>query len=225
MQGGARSSEGNLEERAISREEETEDLRSLSRNSSQSSLSESRKSCMTKPGRKIGREERGPSGSSSSSSSATCSNLREMSVGRELESRAEEEKTTEKVSEVRKREDEEEVREQEEQEGELEDENHLLVSCTAASYFTPAERQVPEKQAEERYTITYQPKGYFQKLPRHPKAFRIFPNQFKFRRKGISPKKSQDTPIQVGGGSACAEKSLLLLFVNFDPGANVRQTL
>ena len=163
------SSEGNLEERAISREEETEDLRSLSRNSSQSSLSESRKSSMTKPGRKIGREERGPSGSSSSSSSATCNYLREMSVGRELESRAEEEKTTVKGSEVRKRE-----QEQVGQEGELEDENHLLVSCTAASYFTPAERQVPEKQAEERY----QPKGYFQKLPRHPKAFRMFPNQF-----------------------------------------------
>ena len=170
MQGG--SSEGNLEERAISREEDTEDQRSLSRNSSQSSLRESRKSSMTKPGRKIGREESGPSGSSSSSS-ATCCDLREMSVGRELESRAEEEKTTEKGSEVRKREEEEVG-----QEGELEDENHLLVSCTAASYFTPAERQVPEKQAEERYTITYQPKGYFQKLPRHPKAFRMFPNQF-----------------------------------------------
>ena len=153
MQGG--SSEGNLEERAISREEDTEDQRSLSRNSSQSSLRESRKSSMTKPGRKIGREERGPSGSSSSSSSATCNYLREMSVGRELESRAEEEKTTVKGSEVRKREQEEVGQEEEEQEGELEDENHLLVSCTAASYFTPAERQVPEKQAEERYTITY----------------------------------------------------------------------
>ena len=110
------------------------DQRSLSRNSSQSSLSEPRK---TKSGRKIGREERGPSGSSSSSAS---SDLREMSVGREVESRTEDGET--KEPEGKKEKEEEEV--------EGNSEKHLLVSCTAASYFTPAERPVTEKQAEER---------------------------------------------------------------------------
>ena len=93
---------------------------------------------MTKSGRKIGREERGPSGSSSSSSAS--SDMREMSVGREMESRTGEEVT--KEPEVKK--------EEEEKEGGGKGENHLLVSCTAASYFTPAERPVIEKQAEER---------------------------------------------------------------------------
>ena len=129
---------------------------------------------MTKSGRKIGREERGPSGSSSSSS-ATCSDLREMSVGRELESRAEEEKTTEKGSEVRKREEEEVGQEEQEQEEELEDENHLLVSCTAASYFTPAESPVPEKQAEERYTYHTTQKDIFKNFRDTQK---LFPNNF-----------------------------------------------
>ena len=94
---------------------------------------------MTKSGRKIGREERGPSGSSSSSSAS--SDLREISVGREMESRTGEEET--KEPEVKKE-------EEEGREGERTGENHLLVSCTAASYFTPAERPVIEKQAEER---------------------------------------------------------------------------
>ena len=137
MQGEGRGLDGNLDDSAMSREEEMAEAeqRSLSRNSSQSSLSESRKSLMTKSGRKIGREERGPSGSSSSSSAS--SDLREISVGREVESRTREEET--KEPEVKKKE-----------EGEGKGENHLLVSCTAASYFTPAERPVTEKQAEER---------------------------------------------------------------------------
>ena len=139
MQGEGRGLDGNLDASAMAREEEIAeaDQRSLSRNSSQSSFSESRKSSMTKSGRKIGREERGPSGSSSSSTDS--SDLREISVGREMESRTGEEETKEP-----------EVKKEEEEEGEGKGENHLLVSCTAASYFTPAERPVTEKQAEER---------------------------------------------------------------------------
>jgi len=143
MQGGGRGLDENLDDRAMARREEEmaeADRRSLSRNSSQSSFSESRKSSMTKSGRKIGREERGPSGSSSSSSAS--SDLSEMSVGREIG-----EEVT-KEPEVKKKEAEEE-----EGEGERKGEKHLLVSCTAASYFTPAERPVTEKQAEERWEV------------------------------------------------------------------------
>jgi len=144
MQGEGRGLDGNLDASAMLREEEMAeaDQRSLSRNSSQSSFSESRKSSMTKSGRKIGREERGPSGSSSSSTDS--SDLREISVGREMESRTGEEET--KEPEVKKE-------EEEGREGERTGENHLLVSCTAASYFTPAERPVTEKQAEERWEV------------------------------------------------------------------------
>ena len=97
------------------------DQRSFSRNSSQSSFSESRQSSVTKSGEKLEREEREPSGCSSIIGS-------EILGGREVETR---------VSEVKK-----------EEEG---GENHLVVSCTTSSYFTPVERPVKEKQAEERY--------------------------------------------------------------------------
>ena len=44
-----------------------------------------------------------------------------------------------------------ETRESEVKKEEEGGENHLVVSCTNSSYFTPVERPVKEKQAEERY--------------------------------------------------------------------------
>ena len=114
--------EGNIDTTSRGEQELVEaDQRSFSRNSSQSSFSESRQSSVTKSGEKLEREEREPSGCSSIIGS-------EISGGREVETR---------VSEVKK-----------EEEG---GENHLVVSCTTSSYFTPVERPVKEKQAEERY--------------------------------------------------------------------------
>ena len=114
--------EGNIDTTSRGEQELVEaDQRSFSRNSSQSSFSESRQSSMTKSGEKLEREEGEPSGCSSIIGS-------EISGGREVETRE---------SEVKK-----------EEEG---GENHLVVSCTTSSYFTPVERPVKEKQAEERY--------------------------------------------------------------------------
>ena len=122
MQGKERGLEGNIDTTSRGEQELVEaDQRSFSRNSSQSSFSESRQSSVTKSGEKLEREEREPSGCSSIIGS-------EISGGREVETR---------VSEVKK-----------EEEG---GENHLVVSCTTSSYFTPVERPVKEKQAEERY--------------------------------------------------------------------------
>ena len=114
--------EGNIDTTSRGEQELVEaDQRSFSRNSSQSSFSESRQSSVTKSGEKLEREEREPSGCSSIIGS-------EISGGREVETRE---------SEVKK-----------EEEG---GENHLVVSCTNSSYFTPVERPVKEKLAEERY--------------------------------------------------------------------------
>ena len=126
MQGKERGLEGNIDTTSRGEQELVEaDQRSFSRNSSQSSFSESRQSSVTKSGEKLEREEREPSGCSSIIGS-------EISGGREVEGGTEEETR---------------VSEKEEEGGE----NHLLVSCTTSSYFTPIERPVKEKQAEERY--------------------------------------------------------------------------
>ena len=103
-------------------EELPDDDRSLSRKSSQSSFIESRKSSVTNMGG--GREERG--------NSETSCDL--ASVGRELESWSQGESKEPPMEEKR----EEETKE------------HLLVSCTASSYFTPTEGLDRDKQSEEK---------------------------------------------------------------------------
>ena len=100
-----------------------DDDRSLSRKSSQSSFIESRKSSVTnmRGGR---REERG--------SCETSCDL--ASVGRELESWSQVESKEPPMEEKREEETEE----------------HLFVSCTASSYFTPTEGLGRDKQSEEK---------------------------------------------------------------------------